>query len=119
MDLNSLLNGGLIFKIVVGILGILGIAKYFKNRAIQKWANLAFKIVEEADRINIAEGDKSKILDKISMFSEKFTELMKNAGWLVLTNSDIEQAQNIAKAINVIYENGKALVSTTNGISPK
>lgn len=105
--LISILSNPLMAKIVTIVLGLLGGGKWLKNRAVQRWAELAFSTVEEMARTH--QGNQK--LDKIAAFSEVFQGYMKRAGWSKLvTKDDITQAHAIAKAVNIIAVKGEAFL---------
>lgn len=88
----------------VYLLGGGGAFKWLKNRAVEKWAHLAFMAVEELARRDPEENT----LDKAALFASRFEGMMKSAGWWMLTEKDVEQAKHIADALNLAYENAKA-----------
>ena len=103
----GILNNPLMAKIVTIGLGLLGGGKWLKNRAVQRWAELAFSTVEEMHRTH--QGNQK--LDKVAAFSEVFKGYMKRAGWSKLvTKADVAQAHAIAKAVNVIAVKGEAFL---------
>ena len=107
----AILSNPITGQIVTILLGLLGGGKWLKNRAIQRWAFLAHSTVEEMARTNPG----NEKLDKVAAFSEVFAGYMKRAGWVVVTNSDIQQAQALAKSVNLAYTNA---VEFKNGGTP-
>lgn len=88
----------------LALLGGGGCVKWLKNRSVQKYAHLAFMAVEEADRRD----PNNQNLNKAALFAEHFEAFMRRAGWWMLTDDDVKQAQAIADALNLAYENAKA-----------
>ena len=103
----GLLNNELVQKIVVFLITMIGGVNFFKNRAIQKWAEVSFRAVEEFARVDAEKGNKIKTDDKINMFCQSFRDFMKRSGWWIVTDSDVEQAKKIATAVNLIYSKGQ------------
>jgi len=120
MDMNTvvnLLNNELVQKIVIFIISLVGGVKYLKNRAVQKWAEVAFRAVEEFARVDAEKGNTVKTDDKINLFAQKFREFMKRAGWWVVTDNDVTQAKNIASAVNLIYTKGSEAISSATALA--
>lgn len=106
--LISILSNPITAQIVTVVLSLLGGGKWLKNRAVQRWAELAFQTVEEMHRTH--KGNQK--LDKIAVFSEVFQGYMKRAGWSKLvTKADVEQAHAIAKAVNTIAVKAEYLIA--------
>jgi len=110
----GIMDSAIMGKIVIWGLGLLGIGKYLKNRAVQRYADLAFHTVEEMARTN----PETTKLDKVAAFAEVFERYMKRAGWWMLTDADMKQAEAIAKSINVLYSKGKDYVEDKAPAAP-
>ncbi len=105
--LISIMNSPVMGWIMTTGVGLLGGGKWLKNRAVQKWAILAFHTVEEIAQTHPG----NEKLDKVALFAETFERYMKRAGWLgLVTKTDIEQAHAIAKSVNVTYSAAKRAV---------
>lgn len=113
----GILNHPLTEKIVILLAGVLGLVKYIKNRAIQKWAEVAFRSVEEFCRVDAEKGNKHLTDDKINMYCIKFREFMKRAGWWIVTDKDVEQAKGLASALNLIYTKGQEAVTAATELA--
>ena len=103
--LTGMMDGVIMGKVLLAGMGVVGLGKYLKNRAVQKWAELAFHTVEE-----IARADKKKnSLDKVAEFTKTFRKFMRRAGWWgVVTKGDVDMAKDIAKGDNLLYDHGNA-----------
>ena len=110
----AIMQSPILGKIVIILAGLLGGGKWFKNQAIQKWSQLAFHTVEEIARTNPG----NEKLDKAAKFAEVFEGYMKRAGWLYITDGDHEQAQAIAKGVNVLYTQGQSFAKSNGGVPP-
>ena len=120
----ALLQNPIVEKIIVLLAGVLGLVKYLKNQAVQKWAEVAFRSVEEFARIDAEKGNKTKTDDKINLFCQNFKGFMSRAGWWIVTDKDVEQAKAIATAINLIYTKGQEIATSAtklakDDVSPK
>lgn len=113
----ALLQNDLFQKVVVFLITAIGGVKFLKNRAVQKWAEVAFRVVEENARINEDAGKPIATEEKIKNFAVEFRKFMKNAGWWVVLDSDVAQAQSIAKAINIIYTNGQEAIASATALA--
>lgn len=102
----ALLSNPLTAQIVTVVLGLLGGGKWLKNRSVQRWAELAFHTVEEM----AATHQGNEKLDKVATFTEVFRGYMKRAGWLVVTQGDVEQAHAIAKSVNTLVKAGSKFI---------
>jgi hypothetical protein len=87
--------------------------KWLKNRQVEKVAHLAFMAVEEAARRDTREN----ALDKAALFCKHFEAMMRRSGWWGVNPDDLKHAQAIADALNLAYENAKALAEK-NGTAP-
>ena len=113
----GLLNNELVQKIVIFLITLIGGAKFLKNRAVQKWAEVAFRSVEEFARVDAENGNKIKTDDKINMFCQNFRDFMKRAGWWIVTDADVEQAKKLASAVNLVYSKGQEAITSATALA--
>jgi hypothetical protein len=106
---DHILSSPILMHLVTWVVALFGggsCFKWLKNRQVEKVSHIAFMAVEEAARRTDNEA-----LDKAALFTTHFEAMMKRSGWWGLNPDDTKHAQAIADALNLAYENAKALAA--------